>query len=229
MEEVIIQDSPVSNAILKGIHMSRIRTRDLDKSYGEEIVADYRAGRSLDWLAREYSPDYDASRRVAVNSIYGVLVNRLSRDERIKLGKEHRKATGKQNGSLGGTYSYKNSLGCFNTDSYDAQGARRTGGKNGGKAAGTKNYKEGRGMWALTEEQWKVARKKMVRARGDTPYEGSKRFTEYGLQNEREYIISLIEDKVIGRKIEEKVNHIFKHNRNHHALRARYNQSWRYN
>jgi hypothetical protein len=82
------------------------------------------------------------------------------------------------------------------------------------------------GMFLLTPEQHKENSRKSVIASGNIPYDHIVKKTEYGDLNEEGYIIKLKESENLSwKKLTEKVNEIYKHNRKPDNVRFKYTRS----
>ena len=72
----------------KAMNLARVRGRELARKH-PKIADMYRSGMILDSLAQEFSPDYERSRSVAINSIWHALRELLGGDELARIAEEH--------------------------------------------------------------------------------------------------------------------------------------------
>jgi hypothetical protein len=189
MEEVV--NNRVSLAVL------------LSHRRGEEIatanphMADEFVNYTLEQLAEVYSPDFDVSIKVAVNSVRIALINLLGSDKYREIARTHkRKSKSKKRVNLNISRAKK------------------------------ADYLKGLGIGGRTSQERMTASKSGLLARGIHTYDGVFE-TEYGFLSEKDYIIQLREEGLLWQKIAERVNSVTGYSRSYETISRMYNQSWK--
>jgi hypothetical protein len=210
----------------RGFHLVVARGKILAEEH-PEIAEEYRRGKTLKELSREYSSDFGISERIAECSIWEALNILLNVDERRRLGREHIMKSSKVAGAIGGRTTYRLGKGIYGLSEEKKRVASKLGGKRGGTIGGKKALKQKKGIFDPGFDL-KSNSRNAVLSRGMIPYEDLGALTEHGFMDEKSYIVALKNTgKFSWREIQEKTNLHWSYNRSQESMRAQYNQFWR--
>lgn len=221
-----LKKSKRSPAQIRGILVSKQIGSKLVRDH-PEIAQEWSKGAIEKELGKKYCPN--DSEDVARNAIHYALKRLIRRKKtRVIIAKKHIHQGCIKGGKTVAKKHRIERTGLWAMSPEERRKATQKGGRIGGRKMGKKNYRLGLGIARLTPEQLHEQGKKLARLKGQVPYEDTERETEFGLLNEKQYIISLklLED-LSWAEITKLVNKIFGNNRRLESIRTLYNQKWR--
>ena len=211
---------------MRAMFLSKIRARQLLEEH-PEIAQKWKNGEHLDDLAEEYCRGDSLS--VGINTVGYALKELIPDEERRRIAKKHMIDALRESARDRGKRDYIMHRGIWHPKNAAklAEG-RKKGGYISGTAVGKRNYEAGIGIAALTKEDLHRIGQKAAQARGEVPFEGETRKTDFGEINEKDYIISLkMLEELSWLEITREVNRVFGNKRKLETIRTIYNQTWK--
>lgn len=216
---------------LRAMLLSRLRGKQLLEDH-PEIAQKWEAGKYLADLAEEYCPT-DESLAVGINAVHYVIKKLVPDRERRRIAEKHKVEATREPARARGKRDYKMHRGIWHPKNAArlAEG-RKKGGQISGAIVGKRNYRAGKGIAAFTSKERHLIGQKSARARGEVPFEDKKKRTEFGLLNEKEYIIRLkILKGLTWLQILRRDNRVFRYKRKKkrrlETIRTMFNKRWK--
>jgi hypothetical protein len=224
--KILLKKNGMNNAQTFAVKLSKSIGAKLALSH-PEIAAEWLAGATEKELGMRYCPTDSVA--VARNAVHYALKDLLPQEEiRADVARKHIMRALVKNGKAAAARQLRDRTGVWAMSPDKRRKASQKGGRMGGRKMGKRNYRLGLGFAKLTTEQLSKQGKSLAIANGFILYDNGVSMTEFGMSNEKDYIVKLKASNGLSWiDITSQVNNVFGNNRKMVSIRTLYNQRWK--